>query len=99
VLAKLTLPVEPINPYLLIGPRIDFLLGYQSDENVFNAVYDDFSKTMTGASFAVGVDLKTLLPVAILVEARYNVDFKDSYSTQYLKVRNNSFDIWVGAAF
>jgi hypothetical protein len=96
VFVKLSLPVEPINPYLIVGPRIDFLLGYKSDEGTFNAVYDGFSKTMTGASFAVGLDLKTLLPLAILIEARYNVDFKDSYSTQYLTVRNNSFDIWIG---
>jgi hypothetical protein len=99
IFVKLSLPVEPINPYLLLGPRIDFLLGYKSDESAFNAVYDGFSKTMTGASFAVGVDLNTLLPLAILIEARYNVDFKDSYSTQYLTVRNNSFDLWLGLNF
>ena len=98
IFAKLTFPVEPINPYILLGPRIDFLLGYKSDENVFNAVYDKFSKTITGASFAVGFDLKTLFPIALLIETRYNIDFKDSYSTQYLTVRNNSFDIWLGVA-
>jgi Outer membrane protein beta-barrel domain len=96
VFAKITVPVGPINPYVLIGPRIDFLLGYNS---AFNDIYDHFSKTMTGASCGFGVNLKTLLPVTVLVEARYNADFKDSFSNQNLTVRNNSWDIWLGVAF
>ena len=99
IFAKFTLPVAPIDPYILIGPRIDFLLGYHSDQNAFDGVYDSFSKTMTGASFAIGVDLKSVIPIALFIEARYNIDFKDSYSTQYLTVRNNSFDVWLGFAF
>jgi len=31
--------------------------------------------------------LKALLPVTVLVEARYNADFKDSFSNQNLTVR------------
>jgi hypothetical protein len=98
VFAKLAIPLYPVSPYLLIGPRFDFLLGYKSDDNIFNVVYDKFSKSTAGASFAFGVDLKELLQIAILVEARYNIDMKDSYSTQYLKMRNNAFDIWLGLA-
>jgi hypothetical protein len=46
----------------------------------------------------VGVQIQSLLPVTILVEGRYNIDLSDSYETNLLKVRNNSFDFWLGVA-
>jgi hypothetical protein len=98
-LAKIAIPVGMFSPYLSTGPRIDFLLGYKSDDGLFNAVYDEFKKTNIGGTISIGLESVELLPIGLLVEARYNFDFADSYSTQYLKVRNNSFDVWLGVAF
>ena len=99
VLVKLTLPSAIVHPYLLAGPRIDCFLSYQSDDNLLNPFYDDFKKTEIGASFGGGIELSTILPVGVLIEARYNLDLQDSYSSNNWKVRNNSFDIWLGVTF
>lgn len=98
VLVKVAVPTTIVTPFLLIGPRIDFFLGYHSDRDLFNAVYDQFKKTMIGGSIGIGVEATSLLPVNVIVEGRYNFDLADSYSTQYLTVRNNSFDVWLGVA-
>jgi hypothetical protein len=98
IVAKLRFPMGLIAPYILAGPRVDILLGYRSDENAFNAVYDKFKKTSVGGSAGVGIELESVLPFTVLAEVRYNFDFADSYETDFLKVRNNSFDVWLGVA-
>jgi hypothetical protein len=98
ILLKLRLQSSVITPYLLAGPRLDILMSYQSDEGVLNSLYDQFKKTTLGGSVGVGVQIQSLLPVTILVEGRYNIDLSDSYETNLLKVRNNSFDFWLGVA-
>lgn len=99
VLAKLTLHSGLFSPYIMAGPRADFFLGYTSDENASNSVYDKFKKTSFGGSAGVGVQITSILPVTLLAEGRYNFDFADSYQTDLLKIRNNAFDFWLGIAF
>jgi len=96
ILLKFLLPGQTLTPFLLVGPRADFLLGHSSDENIFGSLYDDFKKTSIGGTIGLGTEIKGLLPVGVVAEARYNLDLADSYSTQILKVRNNSFDFWLG---
>jgi hypothetical protein len=98
ILAKVTLPIGSGSPYLLAGPRADFLFNYRDVEIQMNTnpFYSDFKKVMFGGSIGVGVQTGSLLPIALLAELRYNFDFLDSYNNDYLKVRNNAFDIWVG---
>jgi hypothetical protein len=98
VLAKLRFQGALISPYLMAGPRADFFIGYKSDEDAFNLVYDKFKKTSLGGSVGVGIQTGFILPITILAEARYNFDFADSYETDLLKVRNNAFDFWLGLA-
>ena len=98
LLAKLTILRGSINPYVCVGPRIDILLGYKSDDGIFNAVYDNFKKTSLGGSGSVGVEIIDILAIKLILEARYNLDFTDSYAAYTLRVRNNSFDLWLGAA-
>jgi hypothetical protein len=97
-LMKVRFQFSMITPYVLAGPRLDILLGYQSDEGVFNALYDQFTTLALGGSVAVGVQIESLLPVPLLIEARYNVDFTNSYETNLLIVRNRAFDFWLGVA-
>jgi Outer membrane protein beta-barrel domain len=100
LLAKVTVPMGPASPYLLAGPRADFLVGYQDVEiqpNT-NPLYSNFKKAILGGSIGLGVETGSLLPVALLAELRYNVDFFDSYNKDNLKVRNNAIDVWLGVA-
>ena len=98
ILAKTSVPFGNVTPYILIGPRIDFLLGYRDEFIVGNSIYQDFKKTMFGGTIGTGFALADLLPTTISVEFRYNIDLGDSYDTSLLKVRNNAYDIWVGVA-
>jgi len=99
IMGKIRLQTETITPFVSVGPRVDFFLGYHSDENLFNPVFEKFKTTVLGGSFGIGVQTETLLPVIILAELRYNIDLADSYSTDALQVRNNAFDVWLGIAF
>lgn len=96
LLAKFIIPMQIISPLIIIGPRFDILLGYKSDDGLNNSVYDSFKRTNFGGTIGIGGQTIDLLPVQIILELRYNFDFSDSYSTQYLKVKNSSFDIWLG---
>jgi hypothetical protein len=99
IVAKLSLPYQTISPYAIAGLRLDFMLGYKSDGNSFNSVYDGFAKTIYGATFGAGAELKVFQGFPVVLEARYNLDLKNSYKTQYLQVKNNSIDVWLGIAY
>lgn len=99
VLGKLRFPSGPVSPYIVAGPRADFFIGYKSDEGAFNSVYDKFKKTSFGGSAGIGIQIESMLQIAVLAEARYNFDFADSHETDLLKVRNSAFDFWLGIAF
>ena len=99
VFLKLSLPTELVSPYILAGPRIDFLLGYEAQNGINSIVYQDFKKTVVGGSFALGIESASLLPIHVMAETRFNVDLMDSYTSENLSVRNTSFDIWLGVGF
>ena len=99
VLAKVTLPGTIISPYVVAGPRFDFLLGYKSDENAFSDLYNKFKKNIFGGTVGLGVETGSLLPVTLTADVRYNFDFMKSYKTEYLEVTNNAFDFMVGVRF
>lgn len=102
ILAKVTIPVGRASPYVLAGPRADFLIDYRDVQippwgnALSNPFYSDFKSAILGGSVGVGVQTTSVLPVALLAELRYNFDFFDSYNNGYLKVRNNAFDVWLG---
>lgn len=99
ILAKLSFPIGIVTAYALIGPRIDFLLGYHDEFIVGNSIYEDFKNKMLGGSLGCGFSFIDLLPTTLSIEFRYNIDFDDSYDTNLLKVRNSAYDIWLGVAF
>ncbi|MCL5267495.1 MAG: PorT family protein [Bacteroidetes bacterium] len=96
IMAKFSLTATGIIPYLIAGPRADFLVGYrdfQIEPNRF-PIYSDFKKTMLGWSMGIGLGADSILPV----EFRYNFDFFNSYNDGYARIRNNSFDLWLGVS-
>ncbi len=93
ILVKITIQTEHVSPYFIMGPRIDLLLGYDSDH--FEALYDEFERVNLGGDFGIGVGNNSG-PVKILLEFRYSPDFTNAYKTDLLKVKNNSFEILFG---
>jgi len=98
ILAKWSFTTNPVVPYLLIGPRVDYLLWYSSDFGWYDGLYKEFKKTLLGGSVGLGWNSASLLPVTLVGEIRYNFDFINS-SMPYNNVRNDAFDFWLGYAF
>jgi hypothetical protein len=99
VLVKATLPGTIISPYVVAGPRFDFFVGYKSDENAFNILYDKFKKNISGGTVGLGAETGSLLPVTLTADVRYNFDFTNSFKSEYLEVTNNAFDFLLGVRF
>jgi len=99
VLAKLTAPLGAFNPYVLAGPRADFLVSYHYDA-IYpnNSIYSDLNKATLGGSAGVGVQTNSILPVSLSAELRYDFDFFNSYNHADLNVHNDAFEIWIGVS-
>jgi hypothetical protein len=105
ILLKLQTSNAGIKPYALAGPRFDFLVnrkpdyyeGGQLDLEV--ALADFFNDRAVGGTVGLGMTGKAF-SLPLLVEARYNFDFNDNAdSNQFLEVKNNAFDVWLGFTF
>jgi hypothetical protein len=97
-LAKWSFTTTPSVPYLLIGPRVDYLLWYSSDIGWFDGLYKEFKKTLLGGSVGLGWSSASLLPITLIGEFRYNFDFINSAGPNNI-VRNDALDVWIGYAF
>ncbi len=100
ILAKFNIQTGSVSPYVIAGPRGDFLLSYRDFQihPGMYPVYGKFKKTMLGWSMGAGLETGSLLPVNLLIELRYNLDFSDSYNDGLVKMRNNALDVWLGVA-
>lgn len=93
LLVKITLRTKHALPYLVIGPRFDYLLGYKSETS--KELFDEIKNTGMGGTVGLGLESKSK-PVKFLLEFRYSPDFTNAYKTNLLKVKNNSFEILLG---
>ena len=96
-LAKLSLAQQKVAPYILIGPRLDYLIRYYSDYHYLDDNYSKLKKLNLGATAGSGCEFSSLLPISIIAELRYNLDLL-SASNPGNKIRNDSFDLWFGCA-
>ncbi len=94
ILAKLRLPLAAVAPYLIIGPRFDFLISRSGGS--LDAAISQFDRMDYGLTLGAGVELNSIFPYGLLAEFRYNFNSYDSYKSQYLSVRNRSMDFLVG---
>jgi opacity protein-like surface antigen len=94
ILAKLRLPLVNLVPYILVGPRFDFLVHRSGDG--LNAVVNDFDNMDYGLTVGAGFELNSVLPFGLLAEFRYNPNSYDSYNSPSQRVRNRSLDFLVG---
>ncbi len=99
LLAKITIPNLIISPYLIAGPRLDIILGYDSEPVDDSIIYDNFESYDLGADFGIGVETNLILPVHILAELRFSPSFSNAYETDLLKVKNQALELLVGIKF
>lgn len=93
-LVKFTLEGKLISPYLITGPRFDFLLGNNTDGN--DELYDNFKSTVLGGDVGIGAEFDVVDLGTILSEFRYSYDFSKAYKNDFLQVKNRSFQILLG---
>ncbi len=94
ILAKLRIPFAVVTPYVLIGPRFDFLLSRYPDG--LDQVVNNFDKMDYGLTLGAGLELNSLFPFGLLAEFRYNPNAYDSYRSGSQSVSNRSMDFLVG---
>ena len=93
-------------PYLSVGPRIDFLLNEENGiidlttGSIKSFWSDKFSKWSYGATVSIGLNYKLTNDLELMLESSYNPDFSDllrnSSLNNYMKMKNNTFDIAIG---
>ncbi len=93
IAAKIGLPVGLITPYLLAGPRVDFLLSSHHDGDT-EAPFNRFKAVDYGGTFGCGVKWNWFF-----LEFRYDPDFTDSYDQPFYIIKNRSFDFYLGMEF
>jgi hypothetical protein len=94
VLAKLRFDLGKVFPYLLAGPRFDFLISKNPDG--FQAVIDNFKNIDFGISLGAGFEVPLKFIKSVLAEFRYSPSFTEAYSGSSLTVKNQSFEILIG---
>jgi hypothetical protein len=99
ILAKWTFGKKALSPYVLLGPRVDYLLWYATDSGFLDGTYKEFNKVVVGGSAAIGCDSGSLLPIVLVAEVRYDFDFSNSSKYPESTIRKDSFDLWLGWAF
>ena len=106
LLLKIKYPKAKFVPYLVLGPRFDYLINTKNgvweftEIDIKSTTADKLDKEVFGGSIGAGFNLAKLSCLQTFIELRYNFDFSDSYSwTNNVTVRNNSFDFWLGIAF
>jgi len=97
IYVKLILSESEVSPYIIAGPRFDYLFNYNSD--VLNYVFEEFKKYVFGGMLGLGVEIDLLSFTTPSIEIRYNMDFTNSYKEEGKEAKNNTFDIRLGFTF
>lgn len=91
ILAKVQFAEGTIGPFVCAGPRFDFLLGKQNSL--------DYSSTDIGMSLGAGLQVSLPWAPPVSIEDRFSPAFTDAFHNPNLTVKNQSFEVLVGAAF
>ena len=102
---KLRYPVgASLTPFVLVGPRVDILLGQHAEE--YEGAFgperfklQDLRRSQVGFSTGAGLTVGGLGKLSLTLEARYNLDFTDASSNPEVEIKHNAFDVWFGVAF
>lgn len=109
VLIKWQSPVKTTKPYLLFGPKLDFLVNrkvgrFKKDPEVYFIEREDgyaerFADRKLGGTAGLGLTTNKVLSMPLSLEARYNFDFAYNLDEKLIRAKNNAFDVWLGITF
>jgi hypothetical protein len=85
-------------PYLVVGPRIDFMISYNSEESNREELYEEFNRIDFGGDIGVGIEFG-VMDVLLLFELRYSPNFTASFNNEGRTVKNISGEIFGGLKF
>lgn len=94
LLARIRYNMGTVSPYILIGPRFDFLIW--NDPKYVGSIFDKFKKNDIGISAGAGIEISTSTIQAVLFEFKYCPTFSKSYSSDMLTIKNQSFELLFG---
>ena len=86
-----------INPYICLGPRVDYLIDKKS--NYDSRVVEKFENISYGFVYGIGLEIKLFHSNAILLESTMNTDLSYLYKTDLLSVKKYSYDFKLGYSF
>jgi len=87
---KLRQELYDVTPYLLLGPRVEYLLST-------NQV--GMRKLHLSASAGIGMEFLYKDPYIFFAEFHYNPDVMQAYKSPFLKIRNNAYELRIGLKF
>lgn len=79
------------SPYLLAGPRLEYLLSSNGPL--------DYSKFHAGISFGIGSEFNFKDPWILFTEFHVNPDLNKSFKNDLLEVKNRSFELRIGVKY
>ena len=100
--AKLQLPLNGMIPYIVAGPRIDFLLNRSvgvfrfSWATAESPLAKEYRSQSVGGTIGLGIETDQLAPLPIFLEVHYDFDVTNSAREIPMEVYNNSIDVSVG---
>ena len=99
VLCKFSVNHENVTSYLFAGPRFDILLDYDSEEHLFDVIYDKLEPIDYGLDIGFGFEFQIIQKTTSLIELRYSPTITTSYEGEYYTIKNTSFEILTGIKF
>jgi hypothetical protein len=108
ILGKFRCSGESVNPYFLLGPRVDIYAGYTSHipadvitipDMTKNPLLEDFKKVNYSVSLGAGIEFNRLLPYKTFIEVNYLPPINTSLVTQYASVKEFSINVKLGINF
>jgi hypothetical protein len=103
IIIKLQYPRLVAGPYLVFGPKVDWLVHRTAGKFEFpiatieSSLYKVFADQALSTTVGLGFAAEKLLHLPLLIETRYNFVLTDNTDVKTIsKAQNQSFDIWLG---
>jgi hypothetical protein len=94
-MARYRIDLERITPYAMLGPRVDFLLKYETDSDY---PLDEQNSIILGLTGGVGVEFN-LNELGIFIEFQYQTDAMPITGNDPLLINNNIFLFTLGIRY